>query len=1200
MDIQRFVAHVAQCLPAAPLEPDENRSTDAAPSLLKTAPEAMPETMPITQVLNAAVGCMAPGEVYCEIGCLPGANLVAALLNHPDCMAYAVEDSARANAQPGAIDQFTAKLAAVALEEQVFFCCQSFEEFFHDLKQIGSDDRIGVYFYNEKADYRSVVLSLMLAAPFLAEEALVVVGQAASGTVRQATWDFLAAYPQASLLNDAGTAQGQQAVAHGLFVLTWNALSTVHPEPFDWQQHRDRSVINAIYRLPVYQDQDLPVHPDLSANPMSANPELDFEALRNEAVQLHFEGRLTEAEAKYHTLLQADSQNAETWSRLGMLYHLTQNDEASLEALQQSLILQPKNALVHHTSGLVLERMNRTSEAIASYQQAIALNATYVDTFHRLGDLLVQSGEFSQAEVLMRQAIAAAPQEFGSYLRLGDALMAQQKAELAIAAYRQALALKHRDPNILRKIGEAYAAAGDRANAHNFFAYALSRDGDAEAAIDEFHTAFALAPGTVGDYLTLSDCYQRCGQIERAIDCIHTAADMQSEDPLLKLLPETLLPMFYQNVEEIATYYQRFEHGLKTMNEQVERLEAWNETINFASIFLIEPFYLAYQAINVRELLALYGQLLQRLMRTSYPDWFAPLAMPPIPETGKIRIGYLGDSMGANSMSRWALGWLNHHDRSQFEIYCYNTGSYSDRRTEQFKALSDVYRYIPNDLPAVSQQILNDKLHVLVFLAVGTYKPTSANACLRLAPVQCSTWGHPVTSGMPEVDYYLSGTLFEPENAQEHYTEELIRLPNLGISYPQPDIPAPTKTRADFGFATDAVLYISCQLLIKYLPQHDCLFVGIAQRVPQAKFVFIIRSSFTLISSQTLEQQFRQRLQQAFAAVGLNSEDYCVFLPGQNLQDYTSLLLDADAFLDTPDFSGGHTTFDAIACNLPIVSHAGEFMRGRQSYGMLTMMGITETLAQNEAEYVEIAARLGSEPEWRRAIAQKMSERQQRLFDDTDCVRGLEQFYQQVVQERLGQQAVAQHLPSPPVRLDAVKRLLHVGCGHYHPDALPNIFQTEEWQEIRLDIDPIVQPDIIGTITDMSDVPSGSVDAVYSSHNLEHIYYDEVPIALSEMLRVLKPGGLLLIRVPDIQSAAEQIAQGNLEGTLYNSPAGPIAAIDIVYGYRPTHAFGIHHLHHTAFTADTLSQKFQQAGFSEIDSHRMNFNLSVRGYKPLS
>lgn len=1179
MDIQHFIAQLSQ------LEQDWQAPLDSLePQLCQLLEQTAALTSaPMLQLLSAATSALAPGDVYCEVGCQQGINLIGALLNQSQCMAYAVEGSANPNFG-SATNRLGENLAAFGLEEQVLFCGQSCEEFFAELREAELDDRIGVYVYGGDTDYRSQMLGLMLAQSFLAEQAVIFISQGTLSTVRQATWDFLATNLQARLLLDASSDTNSHPFRQGLrdqawLVLSWDASNPRAQEEFDWQQHRDRAVIDAIYNLPVHQDT------------------LDLESLYKEAVQLHVEGRFTEAEDRYRTFLQVEPQNAEIWLHLGMLYHLAENDGAALEALQRSLTLQPQSALAHHISGLALESMARSSEAIAAYQQAHALNATYFDTLHRLGNLLLQTGESSQAEALFRQAIAVEPNEFGGHLRLGDALMAQHKVDLAIAAYRQALLLKQRDPNILRKIGEAYIAAGDLAQAHNFFAHSLKRAGDPEAAIEEFRAAFALTAGTMSDYFALSECYQLCGQLDAAIDCLHTAANLEPEDPLLRIFPQTVLPLLYQNVHELASYYQQFEQGLKTIQHHVDLAETQHETVSLTSILMLGTFYLAYQPVNVRELLSIDGQLLQRVMRESYPNWLAPLAMPPIPETGKIRIGYLADSMGANSMSRWAVGWLQQHDRSQFELYCYNIGAAIGSCTEQFKALSDVYRYIPDDLQAVSQQILDDKLHILVFLAIGTHKPTAMIACLQLAPVQCSTWGHPVTSGIPTIDYYLSGALIEPENAQEHYTEQLIRLPNLGISYPQPVIPAPTKTRADFGINAEAVLYVSCQFITKYLPQYDCLFAAIAQRVPQAKFVFIVRSTGTLRSSPSLERQFRQRLQQAFLAVGLNSEDYCIFLPGQSWQDYTSLLLDAEVFLDTPGFSGGHTTFDAIACKLPVVSHVGAFMRGRQSFGMLTMMGITETIAQDEAEYVEIAVRLGLEPEWRQAIAQQMSDRQHRLFDDTVCVKGLEQFYQQVVHERLEPQPEALPLPTTSVHSDAIKLLLHVGCGPYRPDALPELFRTDAWREIRLDIDPVVEPDILGTITDMSAVPSASVDAVFSSHNLEHIYYDEVPIALSEMYRVLKPGGLVLISVPDIQSAAEQIAQGNLEGTLYHSPGGPIAAIDIVYGYRPTHAFGIHHLHRTAFTAETLSQKLQQVGFSEVVSHRENFNLAVRGYK---
>jgi protein O-GlcNAc transferase len=235
-------------------------------------------------------------------------------------------------------------------------------------------------------------------------------------------------------------------------------------------------------------------------------------------------------------------------------------------------------------------------------------------------------------------------------------------------------------------------------------------------------------------------------------------------------------------------------------------------------------------------------------------------------------------------------------------------------------------------------------------------------AALRLAPIQCATWLHPVTSGMPTIDYFLSSEAMEPENAAEHYSEQLIRLPKLGMSCTKPIIPTLTKKRADFQLRDDAVVYLSCQSLSKYLPQHDYIYPEIAQKVSQSQFVFVARQS------PLITEKFQQRLKQAFAKYGLKDEDYCIILPRQTIISYWQLNLLADIFLDTFNWSGGITTLEAIACNLPIVTCPGELMRGRQSYGMLKILSLTDTIAQDETEYIDIAVKLGLDAEWRHTL----------------------------------------------------------------------------------------------------------------------------------------------------------------------------------------------------------------------------------------
>jgi len=160
-----------------------------------------------------------------------------------------------------------------------------------------------------------------------------------------------------------------------------------------------------------------------------------------------------------------------------------------------------------------------------------------------------------------------------------------------------------------------------------------------------------------------------------------------------------------------------------------------------------------------------------------------------------------------------------------------------------------------------------------------------------------------------------------------------------------------------------------------------------------------------------------------------------------------------------------------------------------------------------------------------------------------------------------------------------MKIFLHVGCGHLNKSSCLG-FENDNWKEIRLDIDKNVNPDIVGTLTDMKSVDTGSVDAVYSSHNIEHIFPHEVPIALREFYRVLKEDGIVVITCPDIQSAGEALTQDKLFETLYEGHDGPVTAFDVLFGHRETTVDGnIFMIHKGGFTYSVLDRAFYEAGF---------------------
>jgi SAM-dependent methyltransferase len=176
----------------------------------------------------------------------------------------------------------------------------------------------------------------------------------------------------------------------------------------------------------------------------------------------------------------------------------------------------------------------------------------------------------------------------------------------------------------------------------------------------------------------------------------------------------------------------------------------------------------------------------------------------------------------------------------------------------------------------------------------------------------------------------------------------------------------------------------------------------------------------------------------------------------------------------------------------------------------------------------------------------------------------------------------------------AAKQVLHVGCGTYAPEKLHAVFKSDDWHEVRLDINAAVQPDIVASITDMAPIADGCVDAVFSSHNLEHLYPHEVPLALKEFRRVLKPTGFALITLPDLQEVARLVTMGALDEPIYMSALGPVAPLDVLYGYRPDLAAGnMFMAHHTGFTSQMLMSTLIGAGFAAATVQRVPPSFSL-------
>jgi predicted O-linked N-acetylglucosamine transferase (SPINDLY family) len=269
---------------------------------------------------------------------------------------------------------------------------------------------------------------------------------------------------------------------------------------------------------------------------------------------------------------------------------------------------------------------------------------------------------------------------------------------------------------------------------------------------------------------------------------------------------------------------------------------------------------------------------------------------------------------------------------------------------------------------------------VLIYPEIGMDATTVRLSSLRLAANQWASWGHPLTTGLPTIDAYISAQAFEPEGAQAHYTEKLICLPRLGCAYRPYDTPAREVDLAAWGLAPGDRLLLCAGTSFKYAPRDDRMLVEVARRCRPCKLVFFAAPGD--FKAALLER----RLRAAFEGAGLDFAECALFIPWQPQAQFFGLLRQAHVFLDSAGFSGFNTAMQAIECDTPIVAWEGQFMRGRFASAILRELGLGEWIANSAQDFAARVEALCADAALRRGVQRKIRDNKHRLFNDKGTV----------------------------------------------------------------------------------------------------------------------------------------------------------------------------------------------------------------------
>jgi len=677
----------------------------------------------------------------------------------------------------------------------------------------------------------------------------------------------------------------------------------------------------------------------------------------------------------FETAVKLKPDHAEALGNLGFALSKAGEHTTALEVLDRAQKLDPKSTVVMRNRGTVLARMSRYDEARQCLENVVELEPTSAAAHCNLGNVLRDSGAPAEALKRFRKAVALDPNLVEARIGLSLALRDVGRHDEARDEGRQLVQNQPESAAVLMFEGERCA-----------------EQDDTKGAVAAFRRVIELSSANTDAHYQLGNVLMRQLKTTEAIACYQRVLAL---DPLHARARWTLtmaqIPPLVTEADDIAESRANF---TRMLGELDKWFGATTSADAYKAVGTLQPFYLAYQEFDNRELLARYGALCVRLMAS----WQKTHVSAPAPRSsGVIRVGIASAQLREHSVWNAIIkGWVKHLDKKRFELHLFNLGAKSDAETGQAREWVHRLETQRHDMPQWASRIAASNLDVLIYPEIGMDPLTVILASLRLAPAQVAAWGHPATTGLPTIDHFLSAEALEPPKAEAHYTERLTSLPHLGVCYEPltPMVVAPDL--AALGLPEDVPLLLCPGTPFKYSPVHDKVWIEISRRAAPCRLVFF-RARDPEVSG-LLEQRLEKRYRQA----GLKFDDCVTFVPTLDRPRFFGLMRRAHLMLDTLGFSGFNTVIQSIESGLPVVSREGQFMRGRLGSGILRYMKMDALVATTDEAYVDLAVDLVRDGGRLVNLRDEMIARRPVLFGDREPVHALERFLESAAKAATG------------------------------------------------------------------------------------------------------------------------------------------------------------------------------------------------------
>ena len=673
-------------------------------------------------------------------------------------------------------------------------------------------------------------------------------------------------------------------------------------------------------------------------------------------------GDLEEAIACYRRAASLGPGFADAHNGLGLALQAAGERVEALASIERAIAIAPERATTHYNRANVLNELGRPDEALASLDAALARDPALAEAHNSRGNALLAQGRHGEALASYDRAAAAKPSYVEAHLNRGNVLNTLGRFDEALACFDRVLALEP-----------------DSARAHLNRGKVLNNLGGFEEALASFDRAIRLAPA---DALAHSDrgvALQNLGRFEEAVQSFEEASRLVPDSFEQACLSKLAFPAILMSAQDLARQRARLLSNIDELMGFPGELGSVEHT-SCGSVF-----FLAYHDVDDRALLEAMGRLIRAKapMLTFQAPHIASWRPPWEDGRARIRIGFASDYFRSHTISRLYEGLIRRLDRTRFEVVLiHGPRAHRDAVSERLEKDADRTLILPLMFSEQQQAIAAERLDVLLYPDIGMCKETYFLACARLAPVQAVGWGHPVTTGLDTLDYFVSAAGAEPPEADRLYTERLIGLPRLPCYYEPPVLP-PGPTRAELGLPETGTLYGCPQSLFKFHPDFDGVLAAIAEGDRQGHMVVIDGQH------PSWSDLLRRRWAQTHPAL----VERVRFLPRLPTDRFLALLAHLDVLLDPVHFGSGNTLYEAMVHGTPIVTWPGRFMRGRIVAAAYRQMDIADApIAERLEDYAPLALALGRDPARRAGLRRSVRAAAGALFEDRQAVRELEAF----------------------------------------------------------------------------------------------------------------------------------------------------------------------------------------------------------------